>query len=71
MAPSVAEIATAPIVVPVKATPETVEKPKIRRAIDEEGGTTTASVRNKLKTSLIQCEIKTCLVSTLPSYLGP
>jgi hypothetical protein len=44
MAPSVAEIATAPIVVPVKAALETVEKPKIRRAIDEEGGTTTASV---------------------------
>lgn len=47
MAPSVAEIKTeaAPVVVPVKAAPETTEtKPKVRRAIDEEGGKTTAKV---------------------------
>lgn len=44
MAPSIAEAPKADIVVPVK--PDTVEtEPRIRRAIDEEGGTTTASVR--------------------------
>jgi taurine dioxygenase/sulfonate dioxygenase len=43
MAPSIAEAPKANVVVPVKT--DTVEtKPKIRRAIDEEGGTTTASV---------------------------
>ncbi|KAL4861780.1 hypothetical protein BDV12DRAFT_203659 [Aspergillus spectabilis] len=43
MAPSIAEAPQADIVVPVKADPVAAEKPKIRRAIDEEGGTTTAS----------------------------
>ena len=39
------ETISAPITVPVKAVPETTEtKPKVRRVIDEEGGTTTASV---------------------------
>jgi taurine dioxygenase/sulfonate dioxygenase len=47
MAPSIAEERPhkVDIVVPVKAPPTTTEKPKIRRIIDEEGGTTTASVR--------------------------
>ncbi|KAH1891135.1 hypothetical protein KXW12_006165 [Aspergillus fumigatus] len=45
MAPSIAEEQPhrADIVVPVKASPAAAEKPKIRRIIDEEGGTTTAS----------------------------
>jgi hypothetical protein len=39
------ETISTPIVVPVKALPETAEaKPKVRRVIDEEGGKTTASV---------------------------
>lgn len=48
MAPSIAEEQPhrADIVVPVKASPAAAEKPKIRRIIDEEGGTTTASVRS-------------------------
>lgn len=57
MAPSVAELPqnleTSPITLPVKVLPGAAEakaeatetKPKIRRVIDEEGGTTTASVR--------------------------
>ncbi|KAL4990929.1 hypothetical protein BDW68DRAFT_174660 [Aspergillus falconensis] len=47
MAPSIAEeqTAQADVVVPIKAPPAaTTEKPKIRRVIDREGGTTTASV---------------------------
>ncbi|KAL5041936.1 hypothetical protein BDW71DRAFT_201005 [Aspergillus fruticulosus] len=47
MAPSIAEeqTAQADVVVPIKAPPAaTTEKPKIRRVIDGEGGTTTASV---------------------------
>jgi hypothetical protein len=46
MAPSIAEIpATAEIIIPVvKVIPETTgTKPKVRRIIDEEGGTTTAT----------------------------
>ena len=48
MAPSIAEEQPhkADVVVPVKTPPATTEKPKIRRIIDEEGGTTTASVRS-------------------------
>lgn len=49
MAPSVVETPeqteSAPIVVPVKAVPGSTDvKPRVRRAIDEEGGTTTATV---------------------------
>jgi hypothetical protein len=49
MAPSIAEIPekpeSAPITVPQKAVPGTTEtKLRIRRVIDEGGGTTTASV---------------------------
>lgn len=45
MAPSIAEVPTTEIVVPVKVNPGTTEaKPKVRRIIDEEGGKTTASV---------------------------
>jgi taurine dioxygenase/sulfonate dioxygenase len=45
MAPSIAEAAKSEVVVPVKAdVSSTVTKPKIRRVIDEEGGTTTATV---------------------------
>ena len=48
MAPSIIDEPKADVVVPVKAPTEasitSTEKPKIRRIIDEEGGTTTASV---------------------------
>lgn len=45
MTPSIAEIPTAEVVVPVKAdTQATSTKPKVRRIIDEEGGNSTASV---------------------------
>ncbi|KAL5003230.1 hypothetical protein BDV10DRAFT_201112 [Aspergillus recurvatus] len=53
MAPSIAEEQTAQagVVVPVKASPAAAtEKPKIRRIIDEEGGTTTASYPHYLPT---------------------
>ncbi|KAJ5226433.1 hypothetical protein N7468_007658 [Penicillium chermesinum] len=51
MAPSIAEIPTANVVVPVKDTPAAAEnKPKIRRVIEEEGGTTTASYPHYLPT---------------------
>jgi len=58
MAPSVAQIPekteTAPVIAPVKATTpgptETETKPKVRRVIDEEGGTTTASYPHYLPT---------------------
>ncbi|KAL6239642.1 hypothetical protein BDW75DRAFT_249731 [Aspergillus navahoensis] len=52
MAPSIAEEPTprADVVVPVKASPDGTEKPKIRRIIDEEGGTTTASYPHYLPT---------------------
>ncbi|KAJ0413008.1 hypothetical protein BJY00DRAFT_322738 [Aspergillus carlsbadensis] len=44
MAPSIAEAPKTEVVVPVKADPASTEtKPKIRRVIDEEGGTTTAT----------------------------
>lgn len=47
MAPSIAQVPTAEVVVPVKAAPSTTEtKPRVRRIIDEEGGKTTASVRH-------------------------
>jgi hypothetical protein len=47
MAPSIAENPTAEVVVPVKANPQaSASKPKVRRIIDEEGGKSTASVRN-------------------------
>lgn len=46
MAPSISEVPTAEIVVPVKEVHEDLEtKPKVRRVIEEEGGKTTASVR--------------------------
>lgn len=46
MAPSVANTATAEVVVPVKVDPKaSVSKPKVRRIIDEEGGKSTAKVR--------------------------
>lgn len=49
MAPSIAEIPTTEIVVPVKAdTKAASTKPKVRRIIDEEGGKSTASVRISL-----------------------
>jgi taurine dioxygenase/sulfonate dioxygenase len=49
MAPSIAEIPTAEVVVPVKVdTKATSNKPKVRRIIDEEGGKSTASVRISL-----------------------
>ncbi|KAL4780708.1 hypothetical protein BJX76DRAFT_364120 [Aspergillus varians] len=49
MAPSIAEAPKSEVVVPIKADPATTEtKPKIRRVIDEEGGTTTASFPNYL-----------------------
>lgn len=45
MAPSIAEVPSADIVVPVKVDLEkTASKPKVRRVIDEEGENTTASV---------------------------
>jgi taurine dioxygenase/sulfonate dioxygenase len=45
MAPSIAEAPKSEVVVPVKADVASTEtKPKIRRIIDEEGGTTTATV---------------------------
>ncbi|KAL3484248.1 hypothetical protein BJX62DRAFT_248579 [Aspergillus germanicus] len=44
MAPSIAEAPKSEVVVPVKADVSSTEtKPKIRRVIDEEGGTTTAT----------------------------
>ncbi|KAL3471254.1 hypothetical protein BJX99DRAFT_263452 [Aspergillus californicus] len=48
MAPSIAEAPKADVVVPVKDG--ATEKPKIRRAIDEEGGTTTATYPHYLPT---------------------
>ncbi|CDM30353.1 Taurine catabolism dioxygenase TauD/TfdA [Penicillium roqueforti FM164] len=49
MAPSIAQVPTAEVVVPVKAAPSTTEtKPRVRRIIDEEGGKTTASHPNYL-----------------------
>ncbi|KAJ5084797.1 hypothetical protein NUU61_009376 [Penicillium alfredii] len=51
MAPSIAEVPTPEIVVPVKVNPGTTEaKPKVRRIIDEEGGKTTASYPEYLPT---------------------
>lgn len=49
MAPSIAENPTTEVVVPVKVNPQaSTTKPKVRRIIEEEGGKTTASVRNTL-----------------------
>lgn len=54
MAPSVAETRLE-TVVPVKASlASTDDKPKVRRAIDEEGGQTTASVRRHISFSISQ-----------------
>ena len=54
MAPSVAETRLE-TVVPVKASlTSTEDKPKVRRAIDEEGGQTTASVRRHISFSISQ-----------------
>jgi taurine dioxygenase/sulfonate dioxygenase len=51
MAPSIAENPTAEVVVPVKVNPQaSTSKPKVRRIIEEEGGKSTASVRNTLNT---------------------
>jgi taurine dioxygenase/sulfonate dioxygenase len=45
MAPSISQVPTAEVAVPVKVAPETTDtKPRVRRIIDEEGGKTTASV---------------------------
>jgi taurine dioxygenase/sulfonate dioxygenase len=57
MAPSIAENPTAEVVVPVKVSPQaSTSKPNVRRIIEEEGGKSTASVRNTLVT--IRAEIK-------------
>lgn len=48
----------APIIVPVKAVPGTTEgKPRIRRVIDEEGGTTTASVSDPSNITPFRCAL--------------
>ena len=45
MAPSIAEAPTQNITVPIKADPKSAQpQQKVKRAIDEEGGKTTASV---------------------------
>lgn len=49
MAPSIAEIPTTEVLVPVKIdTKAASTKPKVRRIIDEEGGKSSASVRISL-----------------------
>jgi hypothetical protein len=64
---------TAAVKAPIPATVESVnepleEKPKVRRAIDEEGGTTTASVWDRISICIVTAN--TLPVPTLPSNVG-
>ena len=54
---------------PIETIGTTDNKPKIRRIIDEEGGTTTASVRHQIPTFLLTIP-NHLPVSSLSSYLG-